>query len=105
MAQRIPIMIRGMGSALPARVVTNAEFEKMIDTSDEWIRTRSGIRERRFIGPGENTLTLATTAARAALADARMAPEDIDLIVVATCTPAYPPARHRLLPPAELGWP
>lgn len=89
MTQRIPIMIRGMGSALPSRVVTNADFEKMIDTSDEWIRTRSGIRERRFVSKGENTLTLATEAARKALADAKLAAQDIDLIVLATCTPAY----------------
>jgi len=90
MAQRIPMMIRGMGSALPSRVVTNADFEKIVDTSDEWIRTRSGIRERRFVNPGENTLTLATQAAQKALVDAGLTAQDLDLIVVATCTPAYP---------------
>ena len=84
------MMIRGMGSALPSRVVTNADFEKTLDTSDEWIRTRSGIRERRFVGEGENTLTLATAAGRGALASAGMTGQDLDLIVVATCTPAYP---------------
>ncbi len=83
-------MIRGMGSALPSRVVTNADFEKTLDTSDEWIRTRSGIRERRFVGPGENTLTLAVAASKNALADAGLAGKDVDLVVVATCTPAYP---------------
>lgn len=82
-------MIRGMGSALPARVVTNADFEKMIDTTDEWIQTRSGIRERHFVAKGENTLTMATQAAQKALADAKLTAQDIDLIVVGTCTPAY----------------
>lgn len=83
------MMIRGMGSALPSRVVTNADFEKTLDTSDEWIRTRSGIRERRLAGEGENTLTLATQAARGAIDNAGMSPADIDMIIVATCTPAY----------------
>lgn len=84
------MMIRGMGSALPARVMTNADFEKTLDTSDEWIRTRSGIRERRIAGDGENTLTLAVQSSRAALADAGLTPADLDLIVVATCTPCVP---------------
>lgn len=97
------MMIRGMGSALPARVVTNADFEKTLDTSDEWIRTRSGIRERRFVEPGENTLTLSTTAARTALASAKMTPADLDLIVVATCTPAYPLPATACFLQAELG--
>lgn len=81
--------IRGTGSAVPDRVMTNADFEKMLDTSDEWIRTRSGIRERRIASPGENTLTLAKTAAERALADARITAAEIDLIVLATCTPAH----------------
>ncbi|HOA74074.1 MAG TPA: beta-ketoacyl-ACP synthase III [Phycisphaerae bacterium] len=103
MAQRIPMMIRGMGSALPARVVTNADFEKRLDTSDEWIRTRSGIRERRFVEPGQNTLTLAVGAARAALENAGMSAQDLDLIVVATCTPAYPLPSTACFLQAELG--
>jgi 3-oxoacyl-[acyl-carrier-protein] synthase-3 len=84
------MVIRGTGSAWPDRVMTNADFEKILDTSDEWIRTRSGIRERRICAAGENTLTLARTAASRALADAGLAPADVDLIVLATCTPAYP---------------
>lgn len=97
------MMIRGMGSALPARVVTNADFEKTLDTSDEWIRTRSGIRERRFVEPGENTLTLSTTAARAALDSAKMTPAELDMILVATCTPAYPLPATACFLQAELG--
>jgi 3-oxoacyl-[acyl-carrier-protein] synthase-3 len=97
------MMIRGMGSALPAQVVTNADFEKRLDTSDEWIRTRSGIRERRFIGPGESTLTLAISAARSALENARMSAQDLDLIIVATCTPAYPLPSTACFLQAELG--
>lgn len=90
MAKRIPLMITGIGSALPDRVMTNADFEKMVDTTDEWIRTRSGICERRIASEGENTLTLATAAARKALAHANLAAADLDLIVVATSTPYVP---------------
>ncbi len=79
-----------MGSAQPDRVVTNDDFAKILDTSDEWIRTRTGIRERRFVGENENSLTLATTAAKRAIEDAGLTPQDIDLIVFATSTPAYP---------------
>jgi 3-oxoacyl-[acyl-carrier-protein] synthase III len=87
---KISLAIRGTGSAWPDRVMTNADFEKTFDTSDEWIRTRTGIRERRICGPGEDTLTLARTAAQRALADAGMAPADLDMIILATCTPAVP---------------
>ena len=97
------MMIRGMGHALPSRIMTNADFEKTLDTSDEWIRTRSGIRERRIAEPGENTLTLATAAARAAIADAGLTPADIDLIVLATCTPAYQIPSTACFVQAELG--
>jgi 3-oxoacyl-[acyl-carrier-protein] synthase-3 len=82
--------IRGTGSAWPDRVMTNADFEKTLDTSDEWIRTRTGIRERRICGPGEDTLTLARAASQQALDDAGLTPADLDLIVVATCTPVAP---------------
>jgi len=70
--------------------MTNADFEKYLDTSDEWIQTRTGIRERRICTDGENTLTLAVEAARNALDKSRLAPADVDLIVLATSTPAYP---------------
>ena len=79
--------IIGTGSYLPERVLTNAELERMVDTSDEWIRTRTGIRERRIAAPGETTCDLAERAARAAIKAAGVEPSDIDLIVVATTTP------------------
>ncbi len=79
--------IVGTGSALPERIVTNAELADRIDTSDEWIVERTGIRQRHIAGDGETTATLATAAARAALEDAGLEPKDIDLIVLATATP------------------
>lgn len=81
------IAILGTGSHVPAGIVTNEDLSKRVDTSDEWIFTRTGIRERRIAGPGETTSTLATEAARAALADAGLRAVDIDLLIVATCTP------------------
>ncbi len=82
--------ITALGTHVPERVMTNADFERIVDTSDEWIQTRTGIRERRICMNGQNTLTLAVEAARRALERARLAPADIDLIIVATSTPAYP---------------
>jgi len=79
--------IAGTGSYLPARILTNDELAKRVDTNDAWIRARTGIRERRMAAPDEKTSDLATHAARAALAAAGIAPEDADLIVVATTTP------------------
>ncbi|NLE57588.1 MAG: ketoacyl-ACP synthase III [Planctomycetes bacterium] len=90
MADRIPLAIRGMGSAQPDRVMTNNDFAKILDTSDEWIRTLTGIRERRFANDDEDSLTLATIASKRAIEDAGLTPADIDLIVFATSTPAYP---------------
>ncbi len=80
-------VITGVGHYLPERVVTNSEFEAKLDTTDEWIRTRSGIERRHFAAENETTSDLATNAARAALADAGRAPDDIDAIVLATSTP------------------
>ncbi|MDC8754591.1 ketoacyl-ACP synthase III [Erythrobacter sp. sf7] len=77
----------GTGSALPAKVVTNAELAERVDTSDEWIVERTGIRQRYIAGEGETTATLATAAARAALEDAGVDAASIDLIVLATATP------------------
>jgi 3-oxoacyl-[acyl-carrier-protein] synthase-3 len=79
--------IAGTGSYLPAQILTNAELAKRVDTSDEWIRTRTGIRQRHIAAAGEQTSDLALHAARQALAAAEIAPADIDLIVVATTTP------------------
>ena len=77
----------GTGSALPVRAVSNAELAQTVDTSDEWIVERTGIRNRYIAGEGETTSTLATEAARKALAAAGLEPADIGLIVVATATP------------------
>ena len=79
--------IAGTGSYLPAHVLTNTELAKRVDTSDEWIRTRTGIRERRIAAPAEQTSDLAEHASRAALAAAGIPPSEVDLIVVATTTP------------------
>lgn len=79
--------IVGWGKALPSRVMTNRDFAGLIDTSDEWIRERTGIVERRVAGPGETSATLATQAARAALAVADLDPRRVDFVLVATCTP------------------
>jgi 3-oxoacyl-[acyl-carrier-protein] synthase-3 len=79
--------IVGTGSYLPAQVLTNHELAKSVDTSDAWIRTRTGIRERRIAAPAEQTSDLAERAARAALDAAGIAPSEVDLIVVATTTP------------------
>jgi len=80
-------VIEGIGHYLPDRVVPNSEFEKTLDTSDEWIRTRSGIERRRFAAEGQTTSDLAIRAAKAALAHAGLTVEDIDGVVVATSTP------------------
>ncbi|MCA0043684.1 beta-ketoacyl-ACP synthase III [Celeribacter litoreus] len=80
-------VVAGVGHYLPARVVENAEFEKTLDTTDEWIRTRSGIERRHFAAEDETTSMLGTEAARAALKDAGLEPSDIDAIIVATSTP------------------
>ena len=83
----IRAVVRGVGHYLPDRVVPNAEFETIIETSDEWIRARSGIERRHFAADGQMTSDLATRAAKAALADAGMDPGEIDAIIVATSTP------------------
>lgn len=75
------------GSYVPARVLTNADLEKMVDTTDEWILTRTGIRERHIAAPDEATSDMGAEAARRALANAGVSPEDVDLIIVATITP------------------
>jgi 3-oxoacyl-[acyl-carrier-protein] synthase III len=79
--------IAGTGRCLPKRVVTNAELAKTVDTSDEWIRERTGIAQRYVAGEGESTLTLCEGAARQAMDAAGVGPEDIDLILVGTTTP------------------
>jgi 3-oxoacyl-[acyl-carrier-protein] synthase III len=79
--------IAGTGSYLPERILTNVDLEKMVDTSDQWIVERTGIRERRIAGAEETSGTMGLEAARRALSAAGMAPADVDLIIVATTTP------------------
>jgi 3-oxoacyl-[acyl-carrier-protein] synthase III len=79
--------VKGVGHYLPDRVVPNSEFEAIVDTSDEWIRSRSGIERRHFAAEGQTTSDLATRAAQAALADAGLVPDDIDAVILATSTP------------------
>ncbi len=81
--------IIGWGKYAPANVVTNDDIARYVDTSDEWIRTRSGIRERRFASDDETTATMSTEAGRAALEKASLAPTDLDLIIIATSSPDY----------------
>lgn len=80
-------IVRGVGHYLPRRVVENSEFEASLDTSDEWIRSRSGIERRHFAATGETTSAMGTLAAKAALKMAGLEPSDIDAIVLATSTP------------------
>lgn len=80
-------LIAGCGAYLPARVVTNAELAGRMNTSDEWIRQRTGIRERRIAGPGETTAEMGTRAMDIALRNAGLRADDLDLLVVATATP------------------
>ena len=81
------VKISGLGTYVPERVLTNADFEKMVDTTDEWILKRTGIRERHVVEPGVATSDIAVPAASAALAEAGLTPDDIGFIVVGTTTP------------------
>lgn len=81
--------IKGLGYYVPERVMTNFDFEKIIDTNDEWIRTRTGIQERRFAKEDQATSDLCIEAAKKALESAKISIEEVDLILVATCTPDY----------------
>ncbi|HEY7808280.1 MAG TPA: beta-ketoacyl-ACP synthase III [Croceibacterium sp.] len=83
----IRAVVKGSGSALPRRIVTNDELALTVDTSDQWIRERTGIAQRHIAGEGETTASLATDAARAALADAGIDAKQVDLIVLGTATP------------------
>lgn len=83
-------IVTGTGMSVPDRVMTNHDLEKIVDTSDEWIRTRTGIRERRIAGPHEFMSQFAIEASRRALEMARVAPDQIELIICATVTPDVP---------------
>ncbi|MFW2543980.1 beta-ketoacyl-ACP synthase III [Primorskyibacter sp. 2E107] len=96
-------VVIGAGHYLPERVVENAEFEKSLDTSDEWIRSRSGIERRHFAAEGQTTSDLACRAARAAIADAGLEANDIDAIVLATSTADFTFPSAATMVQAELG--
>jgi 3-oxoacyl-[acyl-carrier-protein] synthase-3 len=86
----VNVRITGTGSALPAKILTNAELERLVDTSDEWITSRTGIKERRIAVDGEYTSTFAAEAARQAMDMAGVHPEEIDFIIIGTVTPDFP---------------
>jgi len=95
--------IAGIGSYVPARVLTNADLERMVATSDEWIRERTGIRERRIAAAGEACSDLAVQAGKRALTAAGLAGSDLDMILVATCTGDYPLPATACLVQHQLG--
>ena len=96
-------VISGCGSALPQRVMTNADMSKIVDTSDEWIVERTGIKARHIAGEGETTRSLATLAARRALEHAGVAADEVDLIILATATPDNTFPATATLVQADLG--
>jgi len=89
MGSRVAVGIAGTGAYAPPRVLTNHDFEKLVDTSDEWIVQRTGIKERRFAAPEQATSDLCIAAGRQALDAAKLDPKDLDLVVVGTLTPDY----------------
>jgi 3-oxoacyl-[acyl-carrier-protein] synthase-3 len=92
--------IVGLGSYLPERVMRNSDLETMVETSDEWITTRTGIKERRIVAEGEALVDLATRAGRAALEDAGVEPDEVDLLILATATVEQPiPATSAIIQP------
>lgn len=90
MGSLIPVGVAGLGCYVPEKRLTNQDLEKIVDTSDEWIVQRTGIRERRIASSDQVTSTLALAAARQALADANMAPDELDLVLCATVTGDQP---------------
>jgi len=97
------VAVVGLGSYLPERIVTNDDLAQRLDTSDEWIRTRTGIRERHYAADDEATSDLAIAAARAALVDAGLTADDVDVIIVATTTPDHPVPATAPIVAAALG--
>lgn len=96
-------VIQGSGSYAPEKVLTNADLEKIVETSDEWIRQRTGISERRMCGPNESSSTLAAQAGRRALEAAGIAPEELDLVICGTVTPDMLFPSTACLVQAEIG--
>ena len=86
---RLPVTIGGLGAAVPLGRVTNHDLARRVETSDEWIVDRTGIRERRWVAKGQATSDIALAAARAALTDAGTTADEVDLLVVCTCSPDY----------------
>ena len=99
----LPVAITGLGSYLPERVVTNDDLARRLDTSDEWIRSRTGIRERHYAADEEATSDLALAATRRALTDAELDAEDIDVLIIATTTPDHPVPATAPIVAAKLG--
>jgi len=85
----IKAAVTGWGSYSPAKIMTNQELESLVSTSDSWIRSRTGIRERHVVGPGETSSSMGLSAAQSALEQAELLPNDIDLVICATTTPDY----------------
>jgi 3-oxoacyl-[acyl-carrier-protein] synthase III len=96
-------LITGWGMYAPERVMTNEELSRIVDTSDEWIVSRTGIHERRIAADHETTTSLSVNAARDALAVAGLDPSELDLVILATCTPDYPLPATSVLVATELG--
>jgi 3-oxoacyl-[acyl-carrier-protein] synthase-3 len=96
-------LITGWGMYAPSRIMSNHDLEKLVDTSDEWIVSRTGIRERRIAADGETTTTLSVNAARDALAVAGMTPDELDLVILGTCSPDYYMPATAVLVAHELG--
>lgn len=105
MTQKIHAGFLGTGSYLPEKILTNKDLEKMVETSDEWIVTRTGIRERHMAAPGQATSDMAVEAAKRALADAGLKPTDLDLIIVSTITPDMPTPATACWVQSKLGAP
>ena len=97
------VEVAGTGLGVPERVATNTDYTKRLDTTDEWIVQRTGIRERRIAAPEQSTVDFAEMASREALNNAKLAPEDIDLIICATITPDYQLPSTACLLQARLG--
>ncbi len=103
MSEQIYAAITAWGFSVPEKVLTNHDLERMVDTSDEWIRSRTGIGERHIVAEGQYTSTLSLEAARKTLAQANLDPRDLDLIIVATATPDYPFPATACLVQEQLG--
>ena len=98
------VIIAGVGSYVPSKVLTNDDLSKVVDTTDEWIRTRSGIRERRIAAPDEACSDLAIKAATAALADAKINATDIDLLIVFEDEKSAHSSKHIVSPFLQRLW-